>query len=90
MSNAAKPLPKPPRQQYAESSRREGELKPHEAAELVGTTEKTMRQYARDAASGSPTRLPEARRDAMGRLWIPRRALAGFRVIDPDAAADKW
>lgn len=75
---------------YAEASRRDDEVSVSEAADQLGIHVKTVRRYARDAAAGAPTRLPEARRDLMGRFWIPRRALALVRPIDPDAAPDAW
>lgn len=79
-----------PRRKYAEASRQPGELSVSEVAERLGINVKTVRRYAGDAAAGAPTRLPEARRDVLGRLWVPERAVAGFVPVDPDAAPDFW
>lgn len=79
-----------PRRKYAEASRRPGELSVSEVADRLGLNVKTVRRYAGDAAAAAPTRLPEARRDILGRLWVPERALDGFVVVDPDAAPDCW
>lgn len=86
---------------YAEGSRQEGELSVTEAAKELGLHPVTVRRHALEAityaeaqaeaerdgvAIGMPTpKLPTARRDLCGRMWIPRSAIGTFRAVAASA-----
>lgn len=80
---------------YATAARQPGELSLSEAAQRLKIHPQTARRYARDAVAfaeaaatgvdAKPSRLPEARRDNLGRYWVPERAIKAFRAADPDA-----
>lgn len=71
---------------YAEASRRDGELRLSEAATELELHPDTVRRYALARIRGEPSPLSDARQDRLRRVWIPRTAIDGFRLADPDDA----
>jgi hypothetical protein len=52
--------------------RREGEVSISEAALMVEVHVDTMREWAKNALVGMPSRLRLVRRDVVGRYWLDR------------------
>ena len=78
-----------PRRRYAEASRRKGELSIREAAQKLGIHPRTVRAHAIARVREEPSRLSAARRDPMGRLWVPVTAFFRFQGPELDDAGAK-
>ncbi len=65
--------------------RREGEVSISEAAMMAEVHEDTMREWARNAFAGRPSRLRIVRRDVVGRYWLSRDEVIRVANAPPES-----